>query len=260
MSRAAIVPGTVLAAAMQSSFLKENTGRIERVADMMADEENKNAYLALIKYRQTGLKKDFPSKHYSTKKYFVKQLRLGQDEVFVDCGAFTGNTLSHFIKNRKGKYKAAIAFEPDPYSFQKLVKNHGGNPKITLINAGAYDRGGEIQFDALGSIGSKITDESNPAGKSRSIQVKSIDSLDMCGEITFIKMDVEGAELNALKGAKETILRNKPKLAISLYHSNEDMVRLAEYIHELVPEYKFYIGQHMLFPSCGETVLYAVMP
>lgn len=263
MSRAVPVRGSVLATAMQNGFLAENADRIERVAGMMADEKNKNAYLSLIKYRQTGLRKDFPSKHYNREKYFIRELRLGGEEVFVDCGAFTGNTLSDFIKNRGGKYRAAIAFEPDPRTFQKLEKKHGGNPNITLINAGVYDRDGEVRFEAHGDISSRIADENRSAGGNGErceIKVKSIDGLNMREEITFIKMDVEGAELNALKGAKETILRNKPKLAISIYHSNEDMVQLAEYIHELVPEYKFYIGQHMLFPSCGETVLYAVMP
>jgi hypothetical protein len=92
-----------------------------------------------------------------------------------------------------------------------------------------------------------------------SIQVKTIDNLNL-EKVTFIKMDVEGAELNALKGAEKTILKDKPKLAICIYHSNEDMVCIAEYIHNLAPEYKLYVRQHFLFPSAAETVLYAIMP
>lgn len=70
-------------------------------------------------------------------------------------------------------------------------------------------------------------------------------------------MDIEGSELPALEGAKQTILRNKPKLAISIYHSDEDMLRIVEYIHELVPEYKLYIRAHTM--GIAETVLYAVI-
>ena len=70
-------------------------------------------------------------------------------------------------------------------------------------------------------------------------------------------MDIEGAELPALQGAKNTIQKNKPKLAISIYHSNEDMLRLAEYIHGIVPEYKLYVRAHTM--GIAETILYAVI-
>ena len=70
-------------------------------------------------------------------------------------------------------------------------------------------------------------------------------------------MDIEGAEYPALQGAQQIIKANKPKLAISIYHSNEDMLRLAEYIHEIVPEYKLYIRAHTM--GIAETILYAVI-
>ena len=76
-------------------------------------------------------------------------------------------------------------------------------------------------------------------------------------EVTFIKMDIEGAELKALKGAKNIILRDKPKLAISIYHKPEDIVEIPLFIKELVPEYKLYI-RHYSNDSI-ETVLYAVI-
>lgn len=77
-------------------------------------------------------------------------------------------------------------------------------------------------------------------------------------KVTFIKMDVEGSELESLKGAKNTILRDKPKLAICIYHKPEDMVTIPLYIKELVPEYKLYVRHHS--NSWAETVLYAVLP
>lgn len=75
-------------------------------------------------------------------------------------------------------------------------------------------------------------------------------------KVTFIKMDIEGAELESLKGAQKVIQRDKPKLAICIYHKPEDMVELPLYIKELVPEYKFYIRHHSNF--INETVLYAI--
>ena len=270
-SRVGPVANTIFAAAQRDRFLAENPGRVEAVANMLADEKSRYTYLGMVKFRQSGLKKDFPAKYYNKKQYFVNELRLGGDEVFIDCGAFTGDTLDEFIK-RCGGYKAVIAFEPDPQNFQKLEKKYGAVPNVTLINAGAYDKDGEIEFNVSGSGGTQAVEREEKSAESpasaasggniHAIQVRAIDGLESVQreKITFIKMDVEGAEMSALKGAEKTIARDKPKLAISIYHSNEDMVRIAEYIHGLVPEYKLYVGQHMLFPSCGETVLYAVMP
>ena len=89
------------------------------------------------------------------------------------------------------------------------------------------------------------------------ISVKSIDNLNV-DNVSFIKMDIEGSELNALKGAEKTILRDKPKLAICIYHSNDDMLCIAEYIHALVPDYTFYVRQYGQYPHTHDTVLYAI--
>ena len=91
------------------------------------------------------------------------------------------------------------------------------------------------------------------------IDVVTIDeTIDENDRVTFIKMDVEGAELESLKGAKHIICRDKPKLAICIYHKPEDMTEIPLYIKSLVPEYKIYVRHHC--NSDGETVLYAVMP
>ena len=76
-------------------------------------------------------------------------------------------------------------------------------------------------------------------------------------KVTLIKMDIEGAELQSLKGAKRIIQHDKPKLAICIYHKPEDMVEIPLYIKELVPEYKLYIRHHS--SNVSDTVLYAVM-
>lgn len=91
-----------------------------------------------------------------------------------------------------------------------------------------------------------------------SISAVTIDETIRKGDkVTFIKMDVEGAELESLKGAKEIIIRDKPKLAISIYHKPEDMAAIPLYIKRLVPKYKFYIRHHS--NGSSETVLYAIM-
>ncbi|MDR2728092.1 MAG: FkbM family methyltransferase [Chitinispirillales bacterium] len=244
-----------LACALRDNFLARNESRVKAVTNMLADEKSKKTYTGMVNFRKTGLKKDFPFSAYEKRAYFIDEVTLDKDEVFIDCGAFTGDTVGQFLKLCK-HYKRIVAFEPDSDCFSALTKKHGGNPKITLINGGVYDSDSEISFDQLGGGDSRITSEKS-GSESLRIKVKAIDNLNL-EKVTFIKMDVEGAEMPALKGAAKTILADKPKLAICIYHSNEDMVRIAEYINSLVPQYKLYVRQHFLFPSAAETVLYAL--
>ena len=87
----------------------------------------------------------------------------------------------------------------------------------------------------------------NDEGASYRIDVASIDETAECADATWIKMDIEGAEMDAIHGAEKTIKNNHPKLTICIYHSDEDMLRIIEYIHNLVPEYKLYVRQHTKF-------------
>jgi len=249
-----------------SRFYAKNTERIAAVANMLADEKSKDTYLGIIKFRQTYKEKDYPFSCYEESQYFIEELKLNENEVFIDCGAYTGDTIDVFLSQTDGKYAQIIAFEPCLENFAKLQEKHGSNSKITLINAGVYDKDGDVCFDVGhlqphhggGFGGAKIVDDSNIG-----IQVKKIDNLNLTN-VSFIKMDIEGAELNALKGARQTILRDKPKLAISIYHSEDDMIRIAEYVRNLESEYKLYVRHHgkylseMARTARCETVLYAL--
>jgi len=234
------------------SFYKQNAERVNAIVNMLADEKSKKIYLGMIKFRSTRNRKDFPVHPFREVQYFLKELKLREGEVFIDCGASIGDTIAPFISRCK-KYKQIIAFEPDSASFEQLKRKYGNNSRIMLINAGSYDKDGEVSFDGGKGGASKIV---NQGDSSHHIQVKTIDGLNL-ENVSFIKMDIEGAELNALKGAQKTILRDKPKLAICIYHSNDDMIRLPEYIHDLVPEYQLYVRQ---YGFASETVLYAILP
>ena len=239
-------------------FFAQNELRVNNIANFLADEQSKKEFLGLIKFRQTKNKNDFPTLAANKKnQYFIKEVILSKDEVFIDCGAYTGDTITEFLKHCPD-FKQIIAFEPDENNFKQLQKKYNKNPKIQFHNAGTYNKDGVVNFDiSFGALGGTIIESENQ-NNFISIQVKSIDNLKL-ENVTFIKMDIEGAELNALKGAEKTILRDKPKLVISIYHSNEDMLSIAEYIHNLFPEYKIYIRHHMPCPYWVETVLYALL-
>jgi len=238
-----------------ASFYSSNAERVNNVANMLADEKSRYIYQGLITFRQTRRNKDFPFHIIKEDQYFIKELNLGKDEVFIDCGAFIGDTIDPFLSRCK-EYRRIIAFEPDSNNFEKLRNKYGNNSKITLINTAVNDKDGEVLFLANGSLSSKMVEAGHNDIVTNTISAKSIDNLGL-EKVSFIKMDIEGAELNALKGAEKTILRDKPKLAICIYHSDEDMIRIAEYIRNLIPEYKLYI-RHYGFIT--ETVLYAILP
>ena len=150
--------------------------------------------------------------------------------------------------------KKVYAFEPDPENYKVCQRNkekyHFSQAEI--LPFGAWSEDTTLHFTALGSGISRVSDIGEVA-----VPVRAIDHvIPLEEQITFIKMDIEGSELEALKGARETIQRCKPKLAICIYHKPEDMTEIPLYIHSLVPEYKFYVRHHS---NCfSETVLYAI--
>ncbi len=226
----------------------------EDVTSFLADELSRQVYQAAIKYRHSHDPKDVPV-YSKSDQYFVKDIiSLTKEEVFIDCGAFDGDTMKAFIKASDNSYKSIVCFEPVE-EFHKRLEKRGEGRRVTAICAGVYKENTTLHFNAEGGKGSSI---SNTAEHTISVPVRAIDDTPECKDATFIKMDVEGSELDALIGAKETILRNRPKLAICIYHHHKDFVEIPMWIHSLVPEYKLYVRHHSY--SINETVLYAIPP
>lgn len=236
-------------------FFEQNAERIKRITEFFNDEESKKTFNKMINFRQTGKKSDYIS-HGRKTQYFINDFfTYGKNEVFIDCGAFDGDIVEKFLKLPNMEYEQIIVFEPNVRNF-KLIEKKFNSQKITLINAGVYSKDCELYLLDY-QDGSLVSETSTGAKEETIVKVKAIDNLNILKKVTFIKMDVEGAEIEALKGAKNTILRDKPRLAISIYHSDEDMLRIAEWVHATVPEYKLYCRHHSIYPFVFETVLYA---
>lgn len=124
---------------------------------------------------------------------------------------------------------------------------------IVIYDRGTWSYDGDLCFEGIGGSGSRIVDSDVMAQK---ISVVALDSVPECQDATFIKMDIEGAEYETLRGATRIIKKNRPILAICIYHSDEDMLRIAELIKTNWPEYRLYVRQHFFLPL--ETVLYAI--
>lgn len=154
------------------------------------------------------------------------------EEIFVDCGAYTGDTIESFLDAVNGKYNQIYAYEPDDRCYD-------------IANKYITDRQLDVRLVKKG-VGEFTSEGDFP--------VISLDE-DIHGEVTWIKMDIEGFELSALKGARRLIQTYKPKLTICLYHNVEDIYEIPLYLKELVPEYQFKVSQH--FRGHYDFVLYA---
>lgn len=189
--------------------------------------------------------------------YFVDELvRVEDGEVFIDGGAYVGDTIDALreqAEQKNIKLKRIVAFEPEEINYSMLKEKHGNDSDVVLYHKGISDKDAEVRLSGTGA-GAKVQDD---GAEGAAISVVRLDGLAECQDATWIKMDIEGAELPALKGAEEIIRRNRPKLTICIYHSDEDMIRIAEYIHDIVPEYKLYVRHHSPV-ALFETVLYAV--
>lgn len=186
--------------------------------------------------------------------YFDENIiKLTDDEVFVDCGFYDGETSEQFVKKGQGKYSKIIAFEADKRLCDEYF-NDNRIPRLELVNAACWDKE-ELIFHVTDNT-SEIGFIDNQTDSGIRVKAKSIDSVLNGTAATFIKMDIEGAELNALIGAESTIVKYHPKLAISVYHKPEDILEILRYIYSLDAGYKFYIRTYE-FAELG-VVLYAI--
>lgn len=237
---------------MAYDWVKDNRDRLQQTFNMLEDELSRQSMIAYVNQKisadykyMTAVKR----KH----QYFEDGLvELSENEIFLDCGAFDGDSAIAFVdalhRRNIDSYEEIISFEPDVANFQKLC--HRNLPHHTCICKGVSDKPGTVFFAAEGTSGHVQADGGEQ------IELESIDHYLNGTQVTMIKMDIEGMELSALKGAEQSIRVWHPKLAICIYHKREDLWEIPEYIKGLVPDYKLYIRAYA--DTTCELVLYAL--
>ena len=212
--------------------ITENSDDYARIYDRLEDEQSKIEFENLMNFRlnrDLGFMMDFKLK--LREQYFEDFLNFRNSKVFIDGGCFDGNTSLEFVKFCPD-YKNVMIFEPNEKSFSNIKSRLGNLPCITYYNKGLWQSSTTLFFNPdLGSA-SKIDDQG-----ADSIETISIDEV-VSSRVDFIKLDIEGAELLALKGGQETIATYKPILAICTYHNQTDYINLPNFILQLVPSYK----------------------
>lgn len=236
-------------------YLHKNKKRIREITESLADEKSRIVYRNIWKYRATHNRK-YLKGIVDREQYFDSEIiKLTEKEVFVDCGAYKGDTIREFYKHLpvQNKCSAIVAFEPDKYNFKMLKKyvEKLGKSEIECYPLGTWNEKAELRFRGNTEEGCMISDSGDTV-----IHTDTIDTIIGDRKVSYIKMDVEGAELKSLVGAKTVIEREHPRLAISIYHSDEDMTDIIEYLKENYPFYKLYVRHYTWFYA--DTVLYAV--
>lgn len=230
-------------------YFEENIEKYRETYQLLEDDFSKQVYLERMK--KAFLLSDI-SKIVSpcTEEYFDEKVILTDDEMFIDCGGFDGDSAIRFIEQCGGKYRGIIIFEPELCKKAIIEKNMGDN-YYQLYQLGVWSKNTKLYFDAMGTCSSHISEKGECM-----IETAALDETIFDKKPTYIKMDVEGAEQEALNGSRKIIQAYKPKLAICIYHKPEDLYEIPIMIKEMNPEYKLYVRQYT--NAWFDTVLYAV--
>ncbi len=190
--------------------------------------------------------------------YFDLDLvRCDDQEVVADMGAFVGDTFLSYIKTYGSEsYLRYYAYEITQESFQKLKENTEAYPRVLCRRKGVGSKHGFMKLDQNQSDAS--ANQLSQKGEDE-VEIVTLDE-DISEKVTFIKMDIEGAEYDALLGCQNHICQDHPKLALSVYHNFQDLWRLPKMIDEWVPGYRFFLRYHggNLWPT--EITLLALPP
>ncbi len=228
---------------------------VRRAFALFSDPASRAEYVAQVRWR---LLQDFdvlpdPVAHEI---YFPDDLfSLGPSEVLVDCGAFDGDTVRRFLARRGGSFGLIEALEPDPGNFAKLRSFRDSLPdairkRVRVHGFAAGAAPGKVRFQAVGTEASRVG-----FGE---LEVPSVglDDLMESTRPTFVKMDIEGSELDAIAGCRRILAQDRPALAICCYHLQDHLWRIPLAIAQLAPDYCFFLRPHLL--EVWDLVCYAV--
>lgn len=234
-------------------FILQNEKEIINAYNLLADEKSRKTFRNLLNYkisRNLELIKEI-REDVSLQYFDPDIIHFNKEEVYLDLGAYIGDTVLSFNEKVQGKYKKMIALEPDEKNYKRLIENTKHLNHLQIIQKGTHSSITTLRFSESGTWTSSIDPNGN-----KEIEVCTVDSLAVEQRITFIKADIEGAELETINGAKATIVRDKPKLAFSAYHKKEDIFHLIHVIRNINSNYKFYLRHYT--ENAIDTVLYAI--
>ncbi len=245
------------------ALLLDGMPRIAQAAEQLADAESVRTLYRICAFR-LGLDMGYAS-FQSTERQYFNALTLptlqGQAITYVDCGAYDGDSFSDLLAQPGIACAQAFLLEPDPANYARLAQRaaaHAGmDTQAICLPLAAAQAHGSLTFQAGQGEACTVLKEWTKAGTGTTITAVALDELLPGTPVHLLKLDIEGAEAPALRGARRLIQRGRPVLAVSLYHNPQDLWELPELLFELCGEgYRFHIRQHGF--NSFESVLYAV--
>lgn len=228
---------------MNMEFVKENSIQFDKAAELFADDLSRDTYVAAINTKiNENLDYVKPYVRMDNLYFPASEFPLREDEIFLDVGGFTGDTIREFHDITKGRYREIISLEPFEENFAKLLATIEtlGLSKVVPVKIGAWNEKTTLSFSTNEMhIDNQITDDGI-----QHIDVDTIDSImdDLESPVTLIKLDINGSEYPALSGARRTIQKHRPKIVVRM-HKKEDFFRLPILLNEIAPGIKLYLRQ-----------------
>ena len=216
------------------------------------DDSSRALYLALLHQRITGDYSVLPSPDKERQYFPLTTPPWKYPLKLVDCGAYDGDSLLQ-MKLKDIAVSTVAAFEPDIQNFNKLsnyIQTEWHSPAL-LFPCGVYSFTGQLRFASDGGESAKLSETGDSM-----IQVVALDAVLHQFHPNLIKMDIEGAEIDGLLGAKKIIQQDRPGLAICVYHYPQHLWKIPEMINQWDLKYKFYLRAHA--HNGFDVVMYAV--
>ena len=230
-------------------FVKQNEDRLQKVWSITADDASRSCFRNIVNYKLSGRLEYLRGCEVTPGEADSLLGPFEENSSFIDLGAYRGDTLERFL----GMFPAltsATAVEPERHSFRKLCEckdrlEDSLNVKITCVNAVISDSCGTALITESRGRGTRAAS----GAEGRGIDKVNVDSFEDSKNAGFIKFDVEGSELAALEGAKDTIGKQKPQMKIACYHKSEDLFTIPEKVFEIRNDYRLFLRHTPCIPG-----------
>lgn len=230
--------------------IENNLDQYNYIFSRIQENESKKVYSDLINFRRNrdlSYLSDYQVDQIG--QYFEDFLNFTDNEVFVDAGGYDGQTSIEFIKHCP-RYKSIYILEPSKENLALAEKNLKNFKNVNFISKGLSNQKDILRFDTGSGSASSISDNGTIE-----IEVDTLDEL-VNEKVTFIKMDIEGAEALAIEGMKRHIFNDYPKMAISVYHKVDDLWKIPEQILAIRDDYDLYLRHYT--EGTDETVMFFI--